>query len=530
VVAIAGLAALGAEPGAAAAAETGPPFLVEFDSHAEANPGFLHYSFHYTDKIPIDASSGHYFGQVQAVFESATGGGEAAAGQCGSLVETLTGTKPQPIAVDAFNGFVNPGESPSIAIHVTPPSETYHDQTGCGATDSERTFWNAAFSGTHLGSVDRSNGNYVFPLQNREGPVIAENTFSGTAPGGFSDSTTIRVLATTPCGKKEQVGSISFSEGEAPPVGQPVCEGDTIKTGADARASVTFKDGSIMRIGPGSEAKAEGVFEAQKTKITLHLILGIVWAKVTGVLGGDNFEVTTDRASSGTRARRFLLGPVQRFRIPAGSSFTADAQPGGNALFHAVAGEIETTANGKSLVAQAGHGVEVGQRGLVSTDRWPDADRALVPGGERPPTITGLKVAVAKHGGNGRRRTKATLRLDGPATLEVTVRKGRKVVLRQAAKGHKGLDAIALKKAFAPGRYGVEVEAADSAGRVAVATAKLMLTGLRVTAATVTRSQVPLSGAKRSSGSGGFGRWRPACRFHRLPQQRPGRCPSREWR
>jgi len=477
LVGLIGLAALGA-PAAALAGETGPPFLVEFDSHAEANPAPLHYKFHYTDKIPIDASSGHYFGQVGAIFESATGGGEAPAGNCGTLVETLTGTKPQPIAVDAFNGFANPGESPSIAIHVTPPSETYHDQTGCGSYDSERTFWNAAFSGVHLGSVDRTNGNYVFPLQEREGPVIAENTFTGTAAGGFSDSTVIRVLATTPCGKKEQMGTITFSDGEAPPVGQPVCEGDTIKTGADGRADITFKDGTVLRIGPNGEAKPERGFEADKPKTTLRLIVGIVWAKVSGALsGGEKFEVTTDRATTGTRGRPSLRPSWNGASLvaPVGTSFTAHAEGGGKALFHAISGELQTSSGEKTVTTGAGHGVEVSSKGLVPTDRWPAADRAVVPGQEQPPEISGLRVKLPKAKSKARRGATVALELTAPATLNLTIRHGRKTLARQKAKARKGADAVRLKKALRPGGYEVEVEAVDTAGHVAVASAKFKL-------------------------------------------------------
>jgi FecR-like protein len=479
VIGLVGAATAAANAAPAAATETGPPFLVEFDSHAEANTAFLHYQYHYTDKIPIDASSGHYFGQNQAVFESATGGGQTPAGECGTAVETLTGTKAQPIAVDAFDGFASPGESPSIAIHVTPPSETYHDQTGCGSAESERTFWNAAFSGTHLGQVDRTNGNYVFPLQSREGPVIAENTFSGTAPGGFSDSTTIKVISTTPCGKKEQAGTVTFSEGEAPPVGQPVCEGDMIKTGANGRAEVTLKDGSIVRIGPNSEAQVNGATEGQGQKITLHLILGIVWGKVTGVLGGGNeVEVETYTATTGVRGRRFLSSLRSqgvRLIAPASSSFTAHAGAGGKALFHAISGKLRTSAGGKTITADAGHGVEVTAKGATPTDRWPTSDRSLVPADEQPPAIAGLKVTSRKRTGKAGGDSVVALKLDGPATLKIAVRKGKKVVARQSAKGRKGADAIKLKKRIRPGRYLLQVEAADAAGRVAVASGRFQV-------------------------------------------------------
>ncbi len=92
--------------------------------------------------------------------------------------------------------------------------------------------------------------------------------------------------------------------GEIPP-------GVVLKTGEDSRAELKYPDGSIVRLGPASVLKLEGVSFDGKTK-QVHaestLVAGQAWAKVAKLVGGDaKFEVKTQNAVAGVRGTVFRV-------------------------------------------------------------------------------------------------------------------------------------------------------------------------------------------------------------------------------
>ena len=103
------------------------------------------------------------------------------------------------------------------------------------------------------------------------------------------------------------------------------------------------------------------------------------------------------------------------------------------------------------------------------TSKWPAADRALVPAGELPPTISGLSISKATQG----KQAQVRFKLDRKASVVVQVLKGKKVVATKTVKGKKGKNSVKpLKKKLGKGSYTVRVTATD-VKRVAIAEKKL---------------------------------------------------------
>jgi hypothetical protein len=110
-------------------------------------------------------------------------------------------------------------------------------------------------------------------------------------------------------------GDVSVSIGGAEPSrvkrNQEIAAGSVVKTGEGARAELTFPDGSVVRVGPGSELKVEGAAYDGKTKevkVEATLVAGEAWAKVAKLVGDDpQFQVKTNNAVAGVRGTVFRV-------------------------------------------------------------------------------------------------------------------------------------------------------------------------------------------------------------------------------
>ncbi|HTS79762.1 MAG TPA: FecR family protein [Myxococcaceae bacterium] len=118
------------------------------------------------------------------------------------------------------------------------------------------------------------------------------------------------------------VGTVTVVEGPAfrtPKDGkeQPLQQGsevdldDTLRTGPDGNLKLTLTDQSVVVLGPDSELLLERAeFEAQeRSKVSLKLIVGGVWAKVKKAIAGSDstFEVSAARAVAGVRGTIFRV-------------------------------------------------------------------------------------------------------------------------------------------------------------------------------------------------------------------------------
>jgi hypothetical protein len=101
--------------------------------------------------------------------------------------------------------------------------------------------------------------------------------------------------------------------------------GDTLRVGKASNLKIVLNDESALMVGAGSEltideARFEGL---QGRSFSAKLLLGKVWAKVTGAVSGSEskFEVVTERAVAGVRgtifrvdATKLLSGSTSRGR------------------------------------------------------------------------------------------------------------------------------------------------------------------------------------------------------------------------
>lgn len=92
----------------------------------------------------------------------------------------------------------------------------------------------------------------------------------------------------------------------------PVIMGTPIKTGKKSHIEITFGDGRIVRLGPESQATIECLPSAPTggRSITLKDVVNLAWQKMEHALAGDQFQVTTSRACTGTRGTIFSFEAV----------------------------------------------------------------------------------------------------------------------------------------------------------------------------------------------------------------------------
>lgn len=255
------------------------------------------------------------------------------------------------------------------------------------------------------------------------------------------------------CDPASAVGSVTFSEGQAPAVGAAVCLGQKIKTGPKSRAEITFKDGSVLRLAPESELELENVtFTPDQPRISAKLVLGNLWAKVTKALGAEKpFDVAWDRAVAGVR----------------GSAATITTLPGHErALYHVVEGTGFVKLKGRrEFDFPAGEGIILTPSGYQLTTAWPAAARALVPPGDRPPTVAALKLAGAGPAAILR------VRLDQSAVVVMQVLEQGRVLATLSAHARRGTNMLrALPRRLAPGRYVLRLTVANRKRDTTIAT------------------------------------------------------------
>ena len=264
----------------------------------------------------------------------------------------------------------------------------------------------------------------------------------GQCPMSLSWSGTIKI--SVPC------GVITFSDGDAPPLGTLVNPGDVVSTGAKSRVEMTQPDGGIVRLGPSAKmqciSQATFVPGERSTPDTFKLLLGRAWGAIDDALGNNSYEVTTERAGTGVR----------------GCAFTASVQADGKILFHVIQGTGYIRVRGKPEVDfPAGEGLLLNPSSgaYTMTTTWPAADQGLVPAAQQPPKLTGVRIA-------GRPPT-LHFTLNENATVTVQIQRGRRRMLKRTASAHRGSRTLKLK-ALPRGRYTLTVFATVQKRSVAV--------------------------------------------------------------
>jgi hypothetical protein len=120
---------------------------------------------------------------------------------------------------------------------------------------------------------------------------------------------------------KQPAGKVTFAQGnvfraekeEGPyrrvSENSDVFEGDFIKTEAESRAEARLNDRSVIRVGSESRVKIQkATFKKDEQKeVSVKLVVGRFWAKVTKLFGESKFEVETPNAVAGVRGTAFSV-------------------------------------------------------------------------------------------------------------------------------------------------------------------------------------------------------------------------------
>ena len=132
----------------------------------------------------------------------------------------------------------------------------------------------------------------------------------------------VLALAVTGFAQAEEVGQIKVAKGKvhverdgnrlAAAVGMPIRQSDTLITGADGSAGVTFSDNSLLSTGPNSILVVDqykfdstthaGKFDASLKKGTLAVVSGKIVKQSPGAM-----RVRTPAAIMGVRGTEFMV-------------------------------------------------------------------------------------------------------------------------------------------------------------------------------------------------------------------------------
>lgn len=93
------------------------------------------------------------------------------------------------------------------------------------------------------------------------------------------------------------------------PVVEPtvLVEGEGVKTGVGATATVLFPDGSVARLNAESTLYLAALSTPESPSVSLQLVTGEVWSRVQRVLPNANFEVRTDTTLAVVRGTEFSV-------------------------------------------------------------------------------------------------------------------------------------------------------------------------------------------------------------------------------
>jgi hypothetical protein len=107
---------------------------------------------------------------------------------------------------------------------------------------------------------------------------------------------------------RESTGGVTFRRGEttAPaPAGTALQGDDAVICEKDGSATIEFRTGTVLKIGPGSFVRLGDVEVAGAKVQDIGLVMGRIWLKVAKLTGGLRLEVTTPTAVAGVRGTQF---------------------------------------------------------------------------------------------------------------------------------------------------------------------------------------------------------------------------------
>jgi hypothetical protein len=141
--------------------------------------------------------------------------------------------------------------------------------------------------------------------------VATISTVAGPwAASGNPDTVTVGTL--TILAEPVQYRAAGARDREPGQAGMNLAEGDTVRTGADGYALITFLDGSTVTVEPGSEVTVKRAELHQNvSRVGLLILVGKVWARVAELVGRQSSLSLESNAHAAT-ARDGLIGAEVR--------------------------------------------------------------------------------------------------------------------------------------------------------------------------------------------------------------------------
>ena len=132
--------------------------------------------------------------------------------------------------------------------------------------------------------------------------ILVASTLTGCGDGSSTPSTLTTLSAIEGDVSVMEAGTDSWTEGE---VGMSLEVGDTVKTGDDSSAEITFFDGSTVELQPGTEieiASLDVAADSGSTTITLEQTIGATISRVTNIIDpASRYEVETPSGAAAVR-------------------------------------------------------------------------------------------------------------------------------------------------------------------------------------------------------------------------------------
>jgi len=132
--------------------------------------------------------------------------------------------------------------------------------------------------------------------------ILVASTLTGCGDGSSTPSTLTTLSAIEGDVSVMEAGTDSWTEGE---VGMSLEVGDTVKTGDDSSAEITFFDGSTVELQPGTEieiASLDVAADSGSTTITLEQTIGATISRVINIIDpASRYEVETPSGAAAVR-------------------------------------------------------------------------------------------------------------------------------------------------------------------------------------------------------------------------------------
>lgn len=173
--------------------------------------------------------------------------------------------------------------------------------------------------------------------------LLVASTLAGCGEGSSTPSTLTTLSAVEGDVSVMEAGTDSWTEGE---VGMSLEVGDTVKTGDDSSAEITFFDGSTVELQPDSEVEIASldITDTGSTTITLEQTIGATISRVVNIIDpASRYEVETATGAASVRGSVLVVCVIED-----GTSWVANQK--GNIWIRAQGEELQVPGKRKYIL------------------------------------------------------------------------------------------------------------------------------------------------------------------------------------